>query len=129
MLYTCCNFQRNNCQRTCYFGGGNEVTNTTNTTTPTNNGYGCFTPMNGFFGVFIPLNNRRYCTNTVPTQTCTNTIPATTCTNTVTTQTTPTIGCGCRNLCTTGTTFQQPIDGEAYYARQYGLYTNCGCGF
>ena len=122
MLYTCCNFQRNNCQRTCC--GGNAVT-TTNTAT--NNGCCGFFPANGIYGVFIPFTGRRCYMTPTPYTGCVN---ATTTTNGGSTNTTSTTNgcCGGCNLCTTGT-MTTPINGDLYYARQYGLYTNCGCGY
>jgi hypothetical protein len=113
MFNTCCNFQRNTCQRTCC---GQNTTVNTNTT----NDCGGFTPVNGVFGVFIPFTNRRCYTHTTTWVGFPNT------TNNTTNTTNG--GCGCCNLCTTGTAMT-PINGDLYYARQYGLYTNGGCGY
>lgn len=132
MLYTCCNTPRNTWQGCCGFtnvtntNGGCYGTNVTNTnvgcygTNVTNTNVGCAntsntTFTNGVYGVFIPL-PRPYCVRrTTPTPCGTNNGWTNGC-------------CGCRrNLCTTNST-PVVIDGEAYYARQYGLNTGCGCG-
>ena len=140
MLYTCCNTSRNTwqccgcgCGTTTNITNGNgcgcgwrcgwgNTTNTTNGANTTNNGCGCCTNTNttncgggttftnGAYGIFFPL-YRPYC------QTRTNYCGMNgSWTNGC---------CGYRqNLCTTNTT--PVMDGDAYYARQYGL-NGCGC--
>ena len=126
MLYTCCNASRNTWQGCCGYANtsnvnsgcyGANVTNTNGcgccTNTPNTNGGGT-TLTNGVYGVFFPI-YRPYC------QTRTN------CCGTNGGWTNGC--CGCRqNLCTTNST-PVVIDGDAYYARQYGLYNGCGCAY
>ena len=132
MLYTCCNSSRNTWRRClgccgvanttngngCGCGCGN-TTNTTNTNGSTN------TFVNGVYGVFFPIANRSCCLRRTTTLDCGNVGTWTNTTNG------NGCGCGCRrNLCTTNTA-PTVIDGDAYYAHQYGLNTHhgCGCGF
>ena len=114
----CCGFT-NTTNVGCGCGCGN-TTNTANT-----NGFGTNTFVNGIYGIFFPITNRSCCVRRTTTLNCgnlgtwTNTTNGNGC------------GCGCRrNLCTTGG-FSTTIDGDAYYARQYGLNRGdgCGCGY
>ena len=126
MLYTCCNSSRNVWQRSGGCGCMNTVNTTnggcgcgcTNTTNTTNGGGNTF--VNGVYGIFFPISNRSCCVRRTTTINCGNTGGWTN-------------GCGfnygCRrNLCTTNTS-AAVIDGDAYYARQYGLYSGGGCGY
>lgn len=129
MLYTCCNSSRNTWQRGCGCGCGN-TTNTTNTTNgngcgcgcgnvtnTANNGWGTNTFVNGVYGIFFPITNRTCLVRRTTTLDCGN---AGTWTNG------NGCGCGCRrNLCATNSS-ATVINGDAYYARQYGL-NGCGC--
>ena len=129
MLYTCCNSSRNTWQRCCN-GCGNTV-NTTNTngcgcgcgnTVNTTNTNGCGTNAltNGVYGIFFPISTRQCYGGRTATLDCGNAVTWTNTTN-------GGCGCGCRqNLCTANAS-SATINGDAYYARQYGL-TNCGCG-
>ena len=128
MLYTCCNSSRNTWQRCC-----NGCGNTTNTTTSGNccgcngwgnttntNGCGTNALTNGVYGIFFPISTRQCYGRRTATLDCGNAVTWTNTTN-------GGCGCGCRqNLCTANTS-SATINGDAYYARQYGL-TNSGCG-
>lgn len=133
MLYTCCNSSRNTWQRCC--NGCGNTANTANTnscgcycgcgnTANTTNANGCGTNTlaNGVYGIFFPVSSRSCVVRRTTTLYCGN---AGTWTNTANASG---YGCGCRrNLCTTGDS-SATLNGDAYYARQYGLTANSGCG-
>lgn len=125
MLYTCCNSSRNTWQRSCGCGCGcGNTVNTTSTSNGHSRGCGTNTFVNGVYGIFFPISNRQCLARRTITFDCGN---AGTWTNTTNGN-----GCGCacrRNLCSTNNSLSV-TDGEAYYARQYGLHANddCGCG-
>ena len=133
MLYTCCNYSRNTCQRNCGCGNTTATTNTNNgctyNVTPVTMNNGC----NNVYGIFIPFANRGYWARTTTPQNCGSGTATTGCNCGCGTWTvTHTGNCGCRNLCTSGTTTTATsLNGDAYYARQYGLYGNTGygCGY
>ena len=145
MLYTCCNTSRNTWQRCCNGCGFTTTTqgnrcgcgcglSTTNTTqgnrcgcgwgwnTTNTNGWGTNTLVNGVYGIFFPIENRSCFARRTITLDCGNFGGWT--------RQTRNDGCGlgCRQqLCTTGSS-ATVLDGDAYYARQYGLTNGCGCG-